>query len=144
MAEQREFHKELEHHGALEAIINIASTADCECQEYGCFALVHLSGNREYQLQLARMVAVRPCVSLMTTNAESKHYAALALLRLADNFENHLIIAEQGGIQALLRLGRSHVVNEEVHYRAAITVGNLASNAMKTMDKRSAELKEKM
>ena len=93
LAEQSEFHKELKNRGALEAIINIASTADCECQEYRSFALVHFSGNREYQLQLARMGAVWPCMSLKATNAESRHYAALALLRLADNFENHLIIA---------------------------------------------------
>ena len=81
------------------------------------------------------MGAVRPCMSLMAANAESKHYAALALLKLADNFENHIIIAEQGGIQALLHLGRSHVMDEEVHYKATVTVGNLASNAMKTLPK---------
>jgi hypothetical protein len=134
-AEQRDSHQELCKCGALEAIISIASTPDGECQEYGSFALVHLSGNPELQLQLARLGAVRCCVSLLSTNAESKHYAAFALLKLASNFENHLIIAEQGGIQALLRLGRSQIVNEEIHYRAAVAVGNLANNAIKSLGK---------
>lgn len=134
-AEQKDYHKELETCGALEAIVTVTSTPDGECQEYGSFALVHLSGNPDHQLQLARMGAVRLCVSLLATNSESKQYAAFALLKLAGNFENHLIIAEQGGIQALLRLGRSQFVNEEVHYQAAMAVGNLASNAMKSLGK---------
>jgi hypothetical protein len=134
-AEQRDSHRELCKCGALEAIICIASTPDGECQEHGSFALVHLSENPEIQLQLARLGAVRSCVSLLSINAESKHYAALALLKLASNFENHLIIAEQGGIQALLRLGRSQIVNEELQYRAAVAVGNLANNAIKSFEK---------
>ena len=49
--------------------------------------------------------AVKPLVSMLASEAEPRHYAGLALLKLADNFENHLRIAEEGGIQALLRLG---------------------------------------
>merc|ERR1712196_141215 len=56
-----------------------------------------------------------------------------ALLKLADNFENHVAIAQDGGIQALLRLGRERTTDEELQYKAALTVGTLASNAVKMM-----------
>ena len=55
------------------------------------------------------------------------------LLKLADNFENHVAIAQEGGIQALLRLGRERTTDEELQYKAALTVGTLASNAVKMM-----------
>jgi len=77
--------------------------------------------------------AVRPLVSMMASNAEPRHYAGLALLKLADNFENHLRIAEEGGIQALLRLGRTRTTDEQLQYKAALTVGQLASNAVKLL-----------
>ena len=69
----------------------------------------------------------------MAGNAEPRHYAGLALLKLADNFENHLRIAEEGGIQALLRLGRTRTTDEQLQYKAALTVGQLASNAVKLL-----------
>ena len=65
---------------------------------------------------------------MMTTDSETKHFASLALLKLAENFENHLTIAEEGGIQALLKLGKSGVIDEDVQYKAAVAVGALASN----------------
>ena len=68
--------------------------------------------------------------------AEPRHYAGLALLKLADNFENHVAIAQEGGIQALLRLGRERTTDEELQYKAALTVGNLASNAVKLLPRR--------
>ena len=70
---------------------------------------------------------------MMAVEAEPRHYAGLALLKLADNFENHIRIAEEGGIQALLRLGRARSTDEEVQYKAALTVGHLASNAVKML-----------
>jgi hypothetical protein len=57
----------------------------------------------------------------------------LALLKLADNFENHVAIAKEGGIQALLRLGRTRTTDDELQYKAALTVGSLASNAVKML-----------
>ena len=36
-------------------------------------------------------------------------------------------------IQALLRLGRERTTDEELQYKAALTVGTLASNAVKMM-----------
>ena len=42
----------------------------------------------------------------------------------ADNFENHISIAEEGGIQALLRLARARSTDEELQYKAALTVGH--------------------
>ena len=70
---------------------------------------------------------------MMSIQAEPRHYAGLALLKLADNFENHVAIAQEGGIQALLRLGRERTTDEELQYKAALTVGTLASNAVKMM-----------
>lgn len=68
---------------------------------------------------------------MLASEAEPRHYAGLALLKLADNFENHLRIAEEGGIQALLRLGRVRSTDEQLQYKAALTIGQLASNAVK-------------
>jgi hypothetical protein len=66
-------------------------------------------------------------------NLYLRHYAGLALLKLADNFENHLKIAEEGGIQALLRLGRAQTSDEQIQYKAALAVGQLASNAVRLL-----------
>ncbi len=54
------------------------------------------------------MGGVRPLVSIMAQHSEARHWAALALLKLADNFNNHITIAEEGGIQALLQLEGLH------------------------------------
>ena len=54
-------------------------------------------------------------------------------IQLADNFENHISIAEEGGIQALLRLARARSTDEELQYKAALTVGHLASNAVRLL-----------
>jgi hypothetical protein len=42
-------------------------------------------------------------------------------------------IAKEGGIQALLRLGRTRTTDDELQYKAALTVGALASNAVKML-----------
>ena len=86
-------------------------------------------------MRLVQLGAVRPIVAMLASDAEPRHYAGLALLKLADNFENHLRIAEEGGIQALLRLGRAKSSDEQVQYKAALTVGMLASNAVRLMPK---------
>ena len=87
------------------------------------------------KVTLVELGALRPLVSMMAVEAEPRHYAGLALLKLADNFENHVRIAEEGGIQALLRLGRARSTDEELQYKAALTVGHLASNAVKLLPK---------
>jgi hypothetical protein len=106
---------------------------DVECQEYAAFSLAHLASNRENQVKLVNMGVVKPLVAMLSSDAEPKHYAGLALLKLADNFENHLKIAEQGGIQALLRLGRTRSTDDQLQYKAALTLGQLASNAVKLL-----------
>ncbi len=134
MCEISEFHVDLEREGALPAIINLATMEDIECQEYAAFCLAHLSSNKDYQVKLVNNLGVvRPLVAMLSSDAEPKHYAGLALLKLADNFENHLKIAEEGGIQALLRLGRTRSTDEQLQYKAALTVGQLASNAVKLL-----------
>jgi hypothetical protein len=62
----------------------------------------------------------------------------MALLKLADNFENHVTIAEEGGIAALLKLGKNNT-SEALQYRTALTVGELAKNASSSVLK---ELKD--
>jgi len=91
-------------------------------------------------VRLVELGAVRPLVAMMAGNAEPRHYAGLALLKLADNFENHLRIAEEGGIQALLRLGRARSTDEQLQYKAALTVGQLASNAVRLLPKQGTIL----
>lgn len=134
MCEQVEYHPDLATEGALEAIVSLAKMEDIECQEYAAFSLAHIASNREYQVRLVELGAVRPIVAMLACDAEPKHYAGLALLKLADNFENHLKIAEEGGIQALLRLGRTRSTDEQLQHKAALTVGQLASNAVKLME----------
>merc|ERR1711881_13674 len=96
------------------------------------------ASNRDYQVLMVEKGCLRPLVSMMSVNAEPRHYAGLALLKLADNFNNHIKIAEEGGIQALLRLARARSTDEELQYKAALTVGNLASNAVKLLPRRGA------
>ena len=128
LAEYKQFHERLYRARALEQIINLANLVDTECQIYGAFAIAFIASHKEYQVTIAKLGAVRPLVSMMTTDSETKHFASLALLKLAENFENHLTIAEEGGIQALLKLGKSGVIDEDVQYKAAVAVGALASN----------------
>ena len=133
LAENVEFHTELSKEGALDMVVSMASLEDIECQEYSAFALAHLASNRELQVRLVELGALKPLVSMMAVMAEPRHYAGLALLKLADNFENHVAIAKEGGIQALLRLGRERTTDEELQYKAALTVGSLAANAVKML-----------
>ena len=116
-----------------QAVVELATLEDMECQEYAAFALAHLASNRELQVVLVELGALKPLVSMMAVQAEPRHYAGLALLKLADNFENHVAIAKEGGIQALLRLGRTRTTDDELQYKASLTVGALASNAVKVL-----------
>jgi hypothetical protein len=106
---------------------------DIECQEYAAFSLAHLASNRDNQVKLVDMGVVRPLVAMLSSDAEPKHYAGLALLKLADNFENHMKIFEGGGIQALLRLGRTRSTDDQLQHKAALTLGQIASNAVKLL-----------
>jgi hypothetical protein len=126
IVEHKQYHSDLFNSGAMKEIVGLAALVDLECQLYGSFSLVFLSGNHDYQVPLVKLGAVRPLVAMMANESEPRHYAGLALLKLADNFENHITIAEEGGIQALLKLGRSQVADEEVQYKAALTVGKAA------------------
>ena len=109
----------------------LAMQEDIEYQEYAAFSLAHILSNRDYRVELVNLGAVRPLVAMLASDAEPRHYAGLALLKLADNYENHLKIAEEGGIQALLRLGRTRLTDEQLQYKAALTVGQLAMNAVR-------------
>lgn len=134
LAEYKDNHETIRAAGGLKAIVNLASLVDLECQLYGAFSLVFLAGNCNFQVPLVQLGAVRPLVAMMATETEPRHYAGLALLKLAENFENHITIAEEGGIQALLKLGRNRVADEEMKYKASLTVGSLASRAASTLE----------
>lgn len=129
LVEQEHYHESIYNASGLEKIVNLSALVDLECQLYGAFSLVFLASNKDFQVPLVKLGAVRPLVAMMANESQPRHYAGLALLKLADNFENHITIAEEGGIQALLKLGRSRAADEEVQYKAALTVGNLASKA---------------
>jgi hypothetical protein len=133
LCENPEFHGEMAKQGGLEAIISLASLEDMECQEYASFSLAHISSNRDFQVRLVELGALTPIVAMMSTNSEPSHYASLALLKLADNFENHVAIASAGGIQSLLRLGRSRATDEEISYKSSLSVGSLAANAVRML-----------
>ena len=134
LAECVEFHARLAADGALRTIVALAGLEDTEAQECAAFALAHLASDRDLQVVLVKLGALRPLVAMMAVQSEPRHYAGLALLKLADNFENHVAIAQEGGIQALLRLGRERAAtDQELQYKAALTVGALASSAVKMM-----------
>lgn len=132
-AENVEFHLKLLENAGLECVVALASLEDVECQEMAAFALAHLASDRDLQVPLVDKGALRPLVVMMAVHAAPRHYAGLALLKLADNFNNHCAIAQEGGIQALLRLGRERSTEPELQYKAALTVGSLASNAVRMM-----------
>jgi hypothetical protein len=140
ISEQIEYHNDIEREGALNVIIALASLEDIESQEYAAFSLAHLASNRDLQVKLVNLGVVKPLVTMLSSDTEPKHYAGLALLKLADNFENHLKIAEEGGIQALLRLGRTRTTDEQLQYKAALTLGQLASNAVKLLPTASSNI----
>ncbi len=137
LVENKHYHDNIQAVGALQQIVDLAGLVDDECQLYGAFSLVHLAGNRDLQVPLVQLGAVRHLVAMMSTESEPRHYAGLALLKLADNFENHIAIAEEGGIQALLKLGRSRAIDGEVQHKAALTVGTLASRAVEAIPESS-------
>eukprot|EP00985_Skeletonema_marinoi_P008960 scaffold4098_cov154-Skeletonema_marinoi.AAC.9 len=58
---------------------------------------------------------------MASKHSDARHWAALALLKLADNFNNHITIAEDGGIQALLQYPKAK--------EGGVTVANLAKRA---------------
>ena len=137
LAEYGENHDTLSNAGALQSIVYLAGLVDFECQLYGVFSLVFLATNPEFQVPLVSMGAVRHLVTMIATESDHRYYAGLALLKLADNFENHIRIAEEGGIEALLKLGRSKVANDEMQYKCAMTVGHLATNAVERLSKQT-------
>ena len=108
LAESVECHAKLAKDGALAKIIQIASLEDVECQEVSAFALAHLASDRDLQVPLVTLGALKPLVAMMSIQAEPRHYAGFALLKLADNFENHVAIAQEGGIQACAPRKRAH------------------------------------
>eukprot|EP00940_MAST-03C_sp_MAST-3C-sp2_P002171 g2171.t1 len=114
----------------LATLVRLMAADDIEIQEYSTFAVAHLSSNHDYQVRIVSEGALKPLISMMQVHSQPRHYAGLALLKLADNYETHIEIAKEGGVHALLRLARAHSTDQELQYRAALTVGHLASNAI--------------
>ncbi len=90
------------------------------------------------QVRLVQLGALAPLIAMAEMETRPQQYAGVALLKLADSFENHTRIAQEGGIQTLLWLGRSCNMRQELQYKAACTVGSLASQAASPGKKRSA------
>ena len=86
-----------------------ASLEDIECQKYALFFL-------------ARFVSDRNVLLLMVSAQAEKD---------TDYSQNHTFSAEGDGIQAMLRLVHAPSTDEGLQYKAARTVGHLASNAIR-------------
>ena len=128
IAEDMIYHDELM--SALDETIALASLEDQECQEMSAFTLAHLSSNRDHQETIVQRGALKPLVSMVTTSAEASNYSALAILKLSENFAVHMQLASSGAIQALLAVARQKSTDEELQYRASLSVAQLASNAV--------------
>lgn len=112
--------------GALPPLVRNASRAneDLQCQVAGFLA--NLSEETENQISLVSNGCIPVlCTLARVENDEIQQDSARALANVTSN--------EEGGIQALLRLGRERTTDEELQYKAALTVGTLASNAVKMM-----------
>ena len=66
LAESVECHAKLAKDGALAKIIQIASLEDVECQEVSAFALAHLASDRDLQVPLVTLGALKPLVAMMS------------------------------------------------------------------------------
>eukprot|EP00569_Conticribra_weissflogii_P010591 CAMPEP_0171382594 /NCGR_PEP_ID=MMETSP0879-20121228/34630_1 /TAXON_ID=67004 /ORGANISM="Thalassiosira weissflogii, Strain CCMP1336" /LENGTH=427 /DNA_ID=CAMNT_0011894397 /DNA_START=229 /DNA_END=1512 /DNA_ORIENTATION=+ len=133
VAECKDYHYLLESASALEQVVAIASLVDEECEECGAFSLALLARNKSFQVKLTNMGAVRPLVSMMARNSASEHYAADALVQISNNRETHVRLAEEGGIQALLKLGQGKVAagRDDLQDQAKISVGDFAKAVSK-------------
>jgi len=127
ISESVENHSTLYKVGALESTIHLISQIDEECRDFGLFAIACFSRTKNLHVPLAKHGAIRPLVNILASDCsvESKHYATLALLRLADNFENHITIAEEGGIQALIELGNKSQYTA-IQTKASLSLGHVA------------------
>ena len=135
LSENIETHDDFVREGGMDAIIKLAKLEDQECQEYATFSLAHLASNRLYQVPLVERGVLRPLISMMSADAEPCHYAGLALLKLAENYANHVRIAEEGGVQALLKLVRNNSTDSELNHKAALSLGTLSANAVDKLSK---------
>jgi hypothetical protein len=134
LSEEKEYHSLLKNTDAIQNAVNLAGMVDEECQFYGSFALFHLASNPDLQKSIAGMGAVRNLVSILATEASTRHCAGLTLLRLADNFENHIIIAEEGGINALIKLGKKGTSKSgTLQMKATSALSHLASETIASL-----------
>lgn len=124
-----------DHHcRAINVIIEFSRNEDTAISDLSCFALAHLAANSEYQVLLAEMGVVKLLVSLIAANQQAKHYASVALMSLSNNYENHLTIAEEGGISAILSVGKRETgFYDHVQWDASSMSGTLAQQALKNL-----------
>ena len=142
LSAEEEYHSSIKTANGLKSVVETAALVDEEAQDYGAFTLAFLSTNKSLQVPLTKLGAVRPLVSMMSRGSESKHYAAMALLRLAENYENHVTISEEGGINALLKLGKSKCA-DNMKLNAAVSISKLANNAVEVELNRRGSVTEK-
>ena len=144
LSEEKENHSLLKNTGAIQDAVDLAGMVDDECQFYGAFALFHLASNPVLQKPIAAMGTVRNLVSILATEAMTSHCAGLTLLKLADNFENHIIIAEEGGIDALIKLGKRNSKNNTLRSKATTALSNLASETLASLPKITSLERDKL
>eukprot|EP00924_Labyrinthula_sp_SR-Ha-C_P006206 snap_masked-scaffold_63-processed-gene-0.43-mRNA-1 protein AED:1.00 eAED:1.00 QI:0/-1/0/0/-1/1/1/0/4272 len=116
----------------IETMVQLGESEDIETQEYASFGLAHLCSCLKLQSRLIDLGVIKILIRLVLNEKEPKYYASLALLKLANNYENHVAIAENGGIQALLKLTKMRLTDDQLNYKAALTVGHLASSLVES------------
>merc|ERR1711991_178771 len=69
VSEINEFHGDMDKENAFQSIITLAEMEDIECQEYAAFSLAHLASNKDFQVRLVNLGAVRPYSQLRRASA---------------------------------------------------------------------------
>jgi hypothetical protein len=126
-------HDEIFHQAGFQSLLKLAKSADTMTQESSVYALKNLADNVTYQVELVKIGAVKVLVSIADGVTDVKYYAMETLMKLASNFENHVKIAEEGGINALIKLSRRDMKYLNLQHEASLKTGYLATNAIKLL-----------
>lgn len=87
-----------------------------------------MSSDPEIQVEVVEKGVVKSLVSMMAIRSNLRFFAGLALLKLAENHLTHLRIAEDGGLDALLKLGKNNELHSEIKYASNIVLSKLSLN----------------
>jgi hypothetical protein len=137
-SQQIEYHESMDKVSSIEGLVTLLGSEDIECQEYAAFAVAHMSSNTSLQTKIVASGVVPFLLKLMNSSdiggsEETHDYSTIALLKLSENIQNYEAITKLGGIQALVRLNRSRSADENIQFKAALTIGKLAASAVELL-----------